>query len=174
MRTKAIRCGSVLLAAMAAIAGAARAADKHPFNFDDYTALHRAVPVAVSPDGKTILYAVSFEGTKGPEKHEWRLIGIAGDGERKLDLPEKFQPAGFTKDGAALYGIFEVDGKGQLAIVPLAPDKATLRSWRSLTEFARPRLLRMARATPCWPTRAPRIRSLAFIPSSKTIRRASM
>jgi len=125
MHTSTIRFGSVLLAVMAAFAGSARAADKHPFNFDDYTALHRAVPVAVSPDGKTILYVASFEGTKGPEKHEWHVIGIAGDGERKLDLPEKFQPTGFTKDGAALYGVFEVDGKGQLAIMPLAADRPT-------------------------------------------------
>ena len=95
------------------------AADKHPFGLDDYSALRRAHAVAVSPDGKTILYEVSFDGTKGPEKHEWHLIAMSGENEKKLDLPENFEPAGFTKDGSAVYGGYEVDKKGQLAIVPI-------------------------------------------------------
>ncbi len=112
-------------ATIAASASRSNAADKHPFGIDDYSALHSAHVRAVSPDGKTILYDVRTDGTKGPTKHEWRLIGANGENSRKPDLPEKFDPAGFMKDGA-LYGAYEVDKVGQLAIVPLASNKPTL------------------------------------------------
>jgi dipeptidyl aminopeptidase/acylaminoacyl peptidase len=97
-----------------------RAADKHPFYLDDYAAIHRARAAAISPDGKSILYQVIFDGTSGPvNKHDWHLIDISGENSRKLDLPEHFEPAGFTKDGSALYGIEPIDKVPQLAIVPL-------------------------------------------------------
>lgn len=105
--------------------GKSNAADKHPFGIDDYSALHSARAVAVSPDGKTILYNVSTDGTKGATKHEWRLIDWNGENSHKLELPEKFEPRGFTPDGA-LYGTYEVDKLGQLAIVPLAAAKPTI------------------------------------------------
>src|ERR1700680_289515 len=113
------------LAALAALAGltaatAARvlAADKHPFSIDDYSALHSARAVAVSPDGITILYQVSFDGTSGPaNKREWRLMEVSGENSRKLELPENFEPSGFTKEGSALYGVYPVAKLGQLAIV---------------------------------------------------------
>jgi dipeptidyl aminopeptidase/acylaminoacyl peptidase len=100
------------------------AAGKHPFGIDDYSALHSAFAVAVSPDGKRILYDVSMDGMKGPTKHEWRLIEVSGENSRKVDLPEKFEPAGFTKDGA-LYGRYGVDKLGQLGIVPLGSGQPT-------------------------------------------------
>lgn len=100
------------------------AAEKHPFGIDDYSALHSAFAVAVSPDGKRILYDVSTDGTKGPTKHEWRLINVSGENSEKVDLPEKFEPAGFTKDGA-LYGRYGVDKLGQLGIVPLGSGQPT-------------------------------------------------
>ena len=103
----------------------ARGADKHSFNLDDYSALRRAHATAVSPDGKTILYQVIFDGSKGPEKYEWHLIAMSGDNDKKLEMPENFEPAGFTKDGASLYGTYEVEKMGQLAIVPLLPGKPT-------------------------------------------------
>jgi dipeptidyl aminopeptidase/acylaminoacyl peptidase len=110
-------------AGMATIAAAAP--DKHAFGLDDYSALHRARALAVSPDGKTILYRVSYDGDKGPTKHEWHLIDTSGESNRKLELPESFEPAGFTKDGSALYGPYEVEKKGQLGIVPLGAEKPT-------------------------------------------------
>jgi dipeptidyl aminopeptidase/acylaminoacyl peptidase len=96
-------------------------ADKHPFGLADYSALHRALAVSVSPDGKTVLYVISHDGEKGPPKYEWRLIDAPGENSRKLDLPENFRPQGFTKDGASLFGISEIEKKAQLTIVPLAP-----------------------------------------------------
>jgi len=105
--------------------GKSTAADKHPFGIDDYSALHSARAVAVSPDGKTILYNVSTDGTKGATKHEWRLIDWNGENSHKLELPERFEPRGFTRDGA-LYGTYEVEKLGQLAIVPLAAAKPTI------------------------------------------------
>ena len=101
------------------------AADKHPFGLDDFSALRSASAVSVSPNGQAILYAVSYFAAAGPQKHDWYLISIAGENARKLDLPEHFQPTGFTKDGASLYGAYQVDKLAQLAVVPLAPGKPT-------------------------------------------------
>jgi dipeptidyl aminopeptidase/acylaminoacyl peptidase len=104
----------------------AAAADKHAFNIDDYSALHSARAIAVSPDGKTILYRVSFVGTTGPvDKHEFRVMDASGENARKLELPEKFEPFGFTKDGSALYGIYPVGNIAQLAVVPLSETRPT-------------------------------------------------
>jgi dipeptidyl aminopeptidase/acylaminoacyl peptidase len=110
----------------AATAARVPAADKHPFGIDDYSALHSARAVAISLDGKTILYQVSFDGTSGPaNKREWHLMDASGENARKLDLPENFAPTGFTKEGSALYGVYPVGKLGQLAIVPLAEGKPT-------------------------------------------------
>jgi dipeptidyl aminopeptidase/acylaminoacyl peptidase len=119
-----------VVAGLASLAGATAtrvlAADKHAFGIDDYSALHSARAVAVSPDGITILYQVSFDGTSGPaNKREWRLMEASGENSRKLELPENFEPSGFTKEGSALYGVYPVAKLGQLAIVPLAEGKAT-------------------------------------------------
>jgi dipeptidyl aminopeptidase/acylaminoacyl peptidase len=122
------RCSVVFLALLPLfLAGplTGKAAEKHPFGIDDYSALRTAEPIAVSPDGKTILYDVRTVGMKGPVKHEWRLIDVTGENSRKLDLPEKFEPSGFMKDGA-LYGSYEVDHQGHLAIVPLSGSKPTV------------------------------------------------
>lgn len=101
------------------------AADKHPFGLDDYSALRSARVVSVSPDGKKFLFMVSYDGDKGPTKHEWHLIDASGENDRKLELPESFRPQGFSKDGEALYGTYEVDKRGQLALVPLQSGKPT-------------------------------------------------
>ena len=95
---------------------------RHPFSFDDAAALHNAAAIAVSPDGKSILYRVRFGGVKGSDNTEWQLIAAAGGESRHLDVPEKFQPTGFTRDGAALYGIYEINKMAQLATLPLAPE----------------------------------------------------
>jgi len=83
--------------------------------------MHSAAAVAVSPDGKSVLYRVRFGGAKGPDNTEWHLIAIAGGESRLLSVPEKFRPAGFTRDGAALYGTYEVNKMAQLATLALAP-----------------------------------------------------
>ena len=99
--------------------------ERHPFVWDDFVALREARTISVSPDGKIVLFEVSFQGDKGPTKHEWRLVDASGENNRKLDLPESFHPEGFTKDAASLYGTFEVEKKGQLGIVPLQSGKPT-------------------------------------------------
>jgi dipeptidyl aminopeptidase/acylaminoacyl peptidase len=101
------------------------AAEKHRFGIDDYSALHSARVIAVSPDGNSILYDVTTDGVKGPTKHEFRMIDTSGENSRKLNLAEKFHPQGFTKDGA-LFGEYPVDNAGQLAVVPLAAEKPTV------------------------------------------------
>jgi dipeptidyl aminopeptidase/acylaminoacyl peptidase len=68
---------------------------------------------------------VSFDGDKGPTKHEWHLTSVTGENAPKLDLPESFEPAGFTRDVGSLYGTYEVDKKPQLGIVPLSGGKPT-------------------------------------------------
>ena len=103
-----------------------QAAEKHPFGIGDLTALRSARPVAVSPDGETILYVVAFGGSKGRTNREWRLIAADGSNDRKLTLPEHFYPLGFMKEGAQFYGTLEVDKKSQLAVVPLDAEKPTV------------------------------------------------
>lgn len=106
--------------------GRVLAAEKHPFGFEDYAALQSAQAVAVSPDGKSILYREHLSGATGSaDKHDWHVIDVSGENARKLDLPEHFEPSGFTKDGAALYGTYAV-GKGEgIGVVPFADGKTT-------------------------------------------------
>ena len=94
---------------------------RHAFSFDDAASLRSASPVAVSPDGKSVLYQVRFGGHKGPTNTEWNLIAASGGESRHLNLPEKFKPDGFTREGTALYGSAEVNHMQQLATLPLAP-----------------------------------------------------
>jgi len=94
---------------------------RHPFTFDDAATLRSAHAVAVSPDGKAVLYRVRFGGTKGPDNTEWQLIATTGGESRHLNVPEKFQPTGFTRDGTALYGTYEINKMAQLATLPIAP-----------------------------------------------------
>src|ERR1700675_359426 len=113
-----LRRAIILAWVMLATLSNARAAgpEKHPFGINDYSAIRQARAVAITPDGKTILYLVTYDGEKGPTKREWYLIDASGENKRKLDLPESFEPQGFMKDGATLYGSFEVAKKNQLAI----------------------------------------------------------
>jgi dipeptidyl aminopeptidase/acylaminoacyl peptidase len=103
-----------------AVAAADSQTSRHAFSFDDAASLRSALPVAVSPDGKNVLYQVRFGGHKGPTNTEWNLIAVTGGESRHLNLPEKFKPAGFTREGTALYGLAEVNKMPQLATLPLA------------------------------------------------------
>src|ERR1700751_3998851 len=78
---------------------------RHPFTIDDAASLHSAAAVAVSPDGKNILYRVRYGAAKGPDNTEWHMIAPTGGESQRLTLPEKFRPAGFTREGA-LYGLY--------------------------------------------------------------------
>jgi len=113
------------LAWVAAAVAAESPAEKHPFGIDDYSALHSAHVAAVSPDGKEILYDLRTDGDKGATKHEWRLVDVDGTKSRKLELPEKFEPSGFTREGA-LFGISKASKRSQLAIIPITAGKPTL------------------------------------------------
>jgi dipeptidyl aminopeptidase/acylaminoacyl peptidase len=101
------------------------AADQRPFASGDFTSLHAAMPVAISPDGKAILFGVHFFDEKGPAKDEWHTVPAAGGDAIKLDLPEKFTPAGFTRH-EALFGEYRIDDQTQLAIVPITSGKPTV------------------------------------------------
>ena len=94
---------------------------KHAFTIDDAATLRHAIAVAVSPDGKSVLYRVMFGGPKGPDNDEWYLIPASGGDSRHITLPEHFRPAGFTADGKGLYGMLQVNKSQQLATLPLAP-----------------------------------------------------
>ena len=110
---------AIVLAAAAQTAAPAR----HPFSPHDWATLHSAAAAAVSPDG-VILYTVSFGADKGPTHQEWWTIASDGSHPAKLDLPEGFSPMGFTRDGHSLYGAWKVNSQRQLAIFPIAGDKA--------------------------------------------------
>jgi dipeptidyl aminopeptidase/acylaminoacyl peptidase len=107
-------------------AAASRAAEKHAFTADDWSRMRSARPIAVAPDGATILYGVDFGGEKGPNNHEWRLVDAGGTNSRKLDLPAKFTPLGFARSGSALFGLLAADKGPQLAIVSLDQKSAPL------------------------------------------------
>jgi dipeptidyl aminopeptidase/acylaminoacyl peptidase len=93
---------------------------KHPFSADDWASLRSAAPVAVAPDGATILCRISFGGEKGEDQHQWHLMRPDGSNSRTLELPELFTPFGFMPDGGALYGSYEVNKVKQLAVFGLA------------------------------------------------------
>jgi dipeptidyl aminopeptidase/acylaminoacyl peptidase len=106
-----------------------RSAGKHAFGVDDWVGLRRATAIAVAPDGATILYRVDFGAAKGPDQHEWKLIGADGSNVRVLKLPEHFVAFGFTRDGSALYGAMEDEKakKKEFEIVSIAaPDAKPL------------------------------------------------
>src|SRR5215472_9367456 len=96
---------------------------RHPFTFDDYVAIRNAAPVAVSPDGRTILYRVDSGVSNGKTRKEWKVVDADGANARVLQMPEHFSPSGFTRDGA-LYGPYEVNAVSQLAIVSMASGAA--------------------------------------------------
>jgi len=123
---KPIRCTLVIVLFVSLTALFIQGAEKHPFGTEDMAALRSAYPIAISPDGATILYTVSFGGQKGPTNREWHLVASDGSKARKLTLPDRFSPSGFVKDGSALYGTLGIERRSQLAIVPLATGKPTL------------------------------------------------
>ncbi|MFZ0805277.1 MAG: hypothetical protein WAN03_03810, partial [Candidatus Sulfotelmatobacter sp.] len=121
---------------------------RHPFTFEDAATLHSATAVAVSPDGTNILYRVRFGGAKGPDKTEWHMIPVAGGDARLLTIPENFKPIAFTRDGA-LYGMYEVDHKPQLATFPLAaPNTAAAAAATPVPLTALPRGIHNAHISP--------------------------
>jgi dipeptidyl aminopeptidase/acylaminoacyl peptidase len=97
----------------------AQPASKHAFTEEDWSTLRSAAPHAISADGQTILYAVGHGASKGPTQYEWWTIRPDGTHAQKLDLPADFHPAGFTRDGSALYGTFKINNKMQLAMFAL-------------------------------------------------------
>jgi dipeptidyl aminopeptidase/acylaminoacyl peptidase len=125
-----MRCNWILSAALAAALSVAAAqtttSARHPFTAKDWASLRSAGAAAVSPDG-SILYVVTFGGEHGPTHREWWTIrpdGSHGSHVSKLDLPEGFNPMGFTRDGHGLYGAWDVNHLSQFAIFPIADGKA--------------------------------------------------
>ena len=98
---------SLLLFAVSLPAAAQSA--RHPFTYDDMATLRHAQAMAVSPDGKTVLYLVTYGGAKGPDNHDWYLIPVSGGDARQLSLPKDFKPVGFTPDGKGFYGTMRMD-----------------------------------------------------------------
>lgn len=116
---------ALVFAVCAAICAVAQ--QKHPFQFDDSQKARSAAPIAVAPDGKTILYRVNFGVPQGVSKTEWLVIDANGGNSHLLKLAKNFEPIGFTKDGAHLYGTFGEEKKpAQLALEPLKGGKPKL------------------------------------------------
>ncbi len=106
-----------------AIAGAQTPA-RHAYTVHDWAAARSASPVAVSPDGTTILYRVSYGAESGDGGHEFWFIHPDASGAVKLELPENFSPEGFMLAGGALYGSWTVNGQPQLAVFAMVGNKA--------------------------------------------------
>ena len=103
---------------------AANQSTKHPYTPKDWSILRNARAIAVSPDG-AILYQVGFGAEKGPTNSEWWTVAASGTHATKLELSDDFSPAGFTADGAGLFGSWKVNKQQQLAIFPLVNGKAS-------------------------------------------------
>lgn len=99
--------------------GQSTSAAKHDFTAHDWSILHSARAAAVKPDDGAVLYQVNFGGEEGPTQTEWWLAKRDGSGKHKLDLPKTFRPMGFTRDGNAFYGLYQIDSQQQLAMFPL-------------------------------------------------------
>jgi dipeptidyl aminopeptidase/acylaminoacyl peptidase len=122
---------------------------RHHYTFDDAASLHSATATSISPDGKSVLYAVRFGGHKGPTNTEWNIIPITGGDSRHLNLPEKFKPTGFAREGTALYGVSEVNHMQQLATLPLAaPNSPAAAAATPVPLTALPRGIHSAKISP--------------------------
>jgi dipeptidyl aminopeptidase/acylaminoacyl peptidase len=123
-RLPGCRAAALLMAAMLDTAhpqaGSAQGPTTHPPSVEDVVEMHSAHATAISPDGGTVLYGVTYFNASGPAQHEWHTIGVSGDHDRTLHLPQGFAPAGFMPDGAALYGTYAVAPRHAVAIVPLS------------------------------------------------------
>jgi len=102
-----------LFALGALLLASAGFAQKHQFGIDDWADIPWATPAAVSVKGD-VLYRVIHGAKSGGDVIEWHAITLQGSNDRKLDIPDKFNPTGFTKDGD-LYGTFEINGTPQIA-----------------------------------------------------------
>ncbi len=111
----------VLLAAT--VVGAQRIGAQSPASHaptaDDVVTLREARAVAVSPDGKLVLYVVQHFDLSGPAQYEWHTIDPAGTHDQKLNVPDSFNPTGFMPDGQSLFGTYRIAGSRSVAIVPL-------------------------------------------------------
>jgi dipeptidyl aminopeptidase/acylaminoacyl peptidase len=81
-------------------------------------AIPYSAPQAVSADGSWILYVVLRGAQKGMGSTEWKLIHPDGTGERKIDVPKGFRPAGFMADGR-LFGTWHSKAGPQIAFFAL-------------------------------------------------------
>ena len=117
-------CLVALVISMAAVAAGGQGAGRHAYTVHDWAAARSASPVAVSPDGATILYRVGYGAESGDGGHEFWFVHPDGSGAVKLELPDGFSPAGFMAAGGALYGSWTVNGQGQLAVFAMSGEKA--------------------------------------------------
>ena len=72
---------SACLALIALLSPSSRAANKHAFGVDDWTGLRSARAVAISPDGRSILYWAGSGVARGSTNEEYWLV--APDFRRK-------------------------------------------------------------------------------------------
>lgn len=97
---------------------------RHAYTVHDWAASRSASPVAVSPEGSTILYRVAYGAESGPGGREFWFIHPDGSGAVKLTLPEGFLPEGFMPNGGALYGSWKVNGESQFAVFAMKGETA--------------------------------------------------
>jgi dipeptidyl aminopeptidase/acylaminoacyl peptidase len=108
---------------LGAVFAAGQAKPAHgPFTPKDWMGLRSARAAAVSGSG-TILYAVTYGAEKGPTHTDWWTIGADGNNAKKLEVPDGFRPAGFTRDGQGFYGSWKVNDRQQFAVFALKDGK---------------------------------------------------
>jgi dipeptidyl aminopeptidase/acylaminoacyl peptidase len=108
---------------LGAVFAAGQAKPAHgPFTPKDWMGLRSARAAAVSGSG-TILYGVTYGAEKGPTHTDWRTIDADGNNAKKLEVPDGFRPAGFTRDGLGLYGGWKVNDHQQFAVFAVKDGK---------------------------------------------------
>ena len=122
MQTRILSHALCMAALILATMGAAP--QRHAYGIDDWQNLRASSPVAVAPDGRTVLYSVSFGRAKGVTETEWFTIQTDGSARTKVTLPKDFHPIGFATSARELYGTQTEDKLDQLALWTLGAKSA--------------------------------------------------
>ena len=106
------------------------AAEQRPMTSADLWAMKRIGEVALSPDGRMLVYNQTvYDMEKNSSNSDLWIVPAAGGTPRQLTTHAKFDGAPrWLPDGSAISFISSRDGSGQLYLLPLAGGEARLQT----------------------------------------------
>ncbi len=117
---------SLLFLSLAALPASPQTTEKRAFTLPDFYRVAGVGEPALSPDGKTIVYAVTTGDVKAGKRTTalWR-VGVDGTGARRLTFSDArdMHPL-FSPDGKSLAFVSTRSGDPQLFLLPLAGGEA--------------------------------------------------